>query len=216
MRPLVAAGLGVTVLTPLYVYYKHGSLSKIVKKTYSFTGTVNPKLGDIGYVDTSPGALIFADRFERAVALPDHLRTSTADLVTPFVREGMARFSGMTQGRLIRFANRASKDPMTPEEIRKLNFEVGDTLLGTYEVTSKDPGVVALTMRGVNPPVDGAMVFRVEPTADGATFSTETKFFNPADGSNAKCPMANPVFRIWHELTAMKLIKKFTDDVSVP
>lgn len=240
--PLVVGGIVVVGGLAMYAYARRvdAALRKEVKLVYTQFGPFDkpnaPKNLPPDAV-TNPRARVLSDRFQVIVprdTLPSGMPLS--ELLTEFMRLGLSGFANLPQGKMFQRMHRGTPANdhtfITPEAIMTSGMEVGDVILGAYEVirrcSSEDDseavaevgsygdvgtlnGNMGCTLVYILTRVDGEgddHAARVDAGGSMVSFETLTVMWDAKDITTARSvPLRVPLNRWFHEITAMKLLR---------
>ncbi|EPQ51054.1 hypothetical protein GLOTRDRAFT_81668 [Gloeophyllum trabeum ATCC 11539] len=204
----------------VYLLYLDRRLSKRVKHEYTELGPYVRGDGPSNLPPGAnrPGAKIFTDSLRLELPTKSLAPVGTSQLLTLYLRNNFSIFTRTPQGYLMRWMNKGKADSAseayTPEGVRRLEFKVGDAVLGMYHVAHREDsqGLVEFKMQGPDERVAGALVIRLSREDDITTITNQTFMWNPLDLSSAKTlPLTKKLLGWAHELTAKYLMVSGAD-----
>ncbi|KAI8799733.1 hypothetical protein BJ742DRAFT_844578 [Cladochytrium replicatum] len=217
--------LSSTAVASAYAYYslssEHARLSRLITKNASSFSPYTSSSPLSTLADPTRAAAsdseIFVDSYSLAAptsSLPDE---SAAKLLTLFLRVGMSGFRKTPQGHLIAFVRRGLKNHVYDfEEIRKMDFEEGQGVVGTYLVVKREERrvegekelAIAEFAFGEGKHVAAELIFKVVKGDRDTMIESTTVMWDPLTFKRGKLLMNNPFLRWAHEITAMSLLEK--------
>ncbi|KAI9017428.1 hypothetical protein BC832DRAFT_25850 [Gaertneriomyces semiglobifer] len=212
-RPAVFVAVGLIAVPAAGMLYLRHLHKKLSKKTIHALGETGPyrhqRPVNMPARASASDALVITDCFQIRVPTKVLPPLGMRDMLTTYLRASLSGFARLPQGYIFQLQNKDKQHTQgfTRNGIQTLDFQVGDLILGMYEVIRRDDAVGQVELGfGQGNHVRGAMILSIQSDGFETTFSTQSIMWDAVDFTTKRLPLANRVVRYWHELTAMWLL----------